>query len=102
MEATITGVKTIPISPNTKLEEIIRIFNAQQKNRQAVKDTTAKERKAKLKKMIDTVLEYRTKIQDAVYADLRKPAVETDWAVRRVQQQRTTARKRLSAPCPSG
>ena len=80
MEATATAVKTIPISPNTKLEEIIRIFNAQQKNRQAVKNTTARERKAKLKKMIDTVVEYRTRIQDAVYADLRKPAIETDYA----------------------
>ena len=47
MEATATGVKTIPISPNTKLEEIFRIFSAQQKNRQAVKDSTVKERKAK-------------------------------------------------------
>ncbi len=80
MEATATAVKAIPISPNTRLEEIIRIFNAQQKNRQAVKDTTARERKAKLKKLIDTTLEYRTKIQDAVYADLRKPAIETDYA----------------------
>ena len=80
MEATATAVKTIPISPNTKLEEIIRIFNAQQKNRQAVKNTTAKERKAKLKKLIDTTTEYRTKIQDAIYADLRKPAIETDYA----------------------
>jgi len=80
MEATATAVKSIPISPNTKLEEIIRIFNAQQKNRQAVKNTTAKERKAKLKKLIDTTTEYRTKIQDAVYADLRKPAIETDYA----------------------
>jgi len=80
MEATASAVKSIPISPNTKLEEIIRIFNAQQKNRQVVKDTTAKERKAKLKKLIDTTLEYRTKIQDAIYADLRKPAIETDYA----------------------
>lgn len=80
MEATATAVKTIPISPNTKLEEIIRIFNAQQKNKQAVKDTTASQRKAKLKKLIATVTEYRTKIEDAVYADLRKPAVETDYA----------------------
>ncbi len=80
MEATITGSKTIPISPNTKLEEILNIFNAQQKNKQAVKNAPIKERKAKLKKLIDAVNEYRTRIQDAVYADLRKPAVETDYA----------------------
>ena len=80
MEATINSVKNIPISPNTKLEEIIRIFNAQQKNRQAVKNTTSAERKAKLKKLIDVTTEYRTKIQDAIYADLRKPPIESDYA----------------------
>ena len=80
MEATINSVKNIPISPNTKLEEIIRIFNAQQKNRQAVKNTTSTERKAKLKKLIDVTTEYRTKIQDAIYADLRKPPIESDYA----------------------
>ncbi len=39
------------ISPNTKLEEILRIFDAQQKNKQKVKNAGAKERKAKLKKL---------------------------------------------------
>jgi aldehyde dehydrogenase (NAD+) len=81
MEATVaTKAKPILISPNTKLEEIFRIYDAQQKNRHNVKNTTAKERKAKLKKMIDAVSAYRSKIEDAVYADFRKPKVETGYA----------------------
>jgi aldehyde dehydrogenase (NAD+) len=81
METTATAVnKVIPISPNTKLEEILRVYDAQQKNRQNVKNTSAKERKAKLKKLKDTVLEYRPKIEAAVYADLHKPSVETSYA----------------------
>lgn len=81
METTATAVnKVIPISPNTKLEEILKLYDAQQKNRQNVKNTSAKERKAKLKKLKDTVLEYRPKIEAAVYADLHKPSVETSYA----------------------
>ena len=78
--ATLSSVKDIPISQNTKLEEIFRIYDAQQKNRQNVKNSTAKERKAKLKKFIDTVNEMRPQIEDAVFADLRKPKVETAYA----------------------
>ena len=41
MEATATArPQTVPISPNTKLEEILRIFDAQQKNKQHVKNGT--------------------------------------------------------------
>ncbi len=72
--------KNIPISPNTKLEEILRIYDAQFKNRQNLKNTTAKERKAKLKKLMATINEMRPEIENAVYADLRKPKVETAYA----------------------
>lgn len=78
--AAATSVKNIPISPNTRLEEILRIFDAQKKNQQNVKNCSAKERKAKLKKLIAVTNEYRSKIEDAVYADLRKPPVETAYA----------------------
>ncbi len=78
--AAVPSVKNIPISPNTKLEEILRIFDAQQKNRHAVKKCSAKERKAKLKKLIDVTLEYRERIENATYADLRKPRIETSYA----------------------
>lgn len=82
MEATARAsvAKSIPISPNTKLEEIIRIFNLQQRNRQTAKSTTASERRAKLQKMIDTIFELRPQIEEAMYKDLRKAKVESDFA----------------------
>ena len=81
MEATATQqvAKTIPISPNTKLEDIIRIFNLQQRNKQNAKSATASQRKAKLKKLIDTIFELRPKIEAALYKDLRKAQVESDF-----------------------
>lgn len=78
--ATAPAVKNIPISPNTKLGEIFRIYDAQKKNAQNVKNSTAKERKAKLKKLVAVITEMRSKIEDAVYADLHKPKVETSYA----------------------
>jgi aldehyde dehydrogenase (NAD+) len=68
------------ISPNTKLEEIIRVFTLQQGYKQTVKNTTAAERKAKLQKLHDTILSYREQIQQALYRDMRKAPVETDYA----------------------
>ena len=78
--ATAQPVKNIPVSTNTKLEEIFRIYDAQKKNGQSVKNSSAKQRKEKLKKLIATVNEMRRQIEDAVYADLRKPKVETGYA----------------------
>lgn len=72
--------KQIPISPNVQLTEILRIYDLQRKNAQNVKNTTAKERKAKLNKLKDVILEFQPKIQDALYKDLRKAPVETDYA----------------------
>jgi aldehyde dehydrogenase (NAD+) len=82
MEATATqsASRTIPISPNTKLEEVIRIFNLQQRNKQKAKNSPAPERKAKLKKLIDTIFEFQSKIEEALQKDLRKAKVETDFA----------------------
>lgn len=81
MEATATQTvtKTIPISPNTKLEDIIRIFNLQQRNKQQAKNATAAQRKAKIKKLIDTIFEFRSRIEEALYKDLRKASVESDF-----------------------
>ena len=81
MEATATQsvAKAIPISPNTKLEDIIRIFNLQQRNKQKAKNATASERKAKLKKLNETIFEFRAKIEEALYKDLRKAQVESDF-----------------------
>jgi aldehyde dehydrogenase (NAD+) len=81
MEATAvqTAPKAVPISPNTKLEEIIRIFNLQQRNKQKAKNATAGERKAKIKKLIDTIFACQEQIEQALHKDLRKAKVESDF-----------------------
>jgi aldehyde dehydrogenase (NAD+) len=80
MEATATSVQTIQISPNTKLEDILRLFNAHYKNKGAVRNTTAKDRRKKLKKLREAIMNNREKIERAMYADFRKPATETEYS----------------------
>ena len=46
----------IPITPNTKLEEILRIYNAQQKNLLTLKNTSIDERLKKIKALEKVVL----------------------------------------------
>lgn len=79
MEVTVSApAKSIPISPNTKLEEILRIYDAQQKNKQNVKDTTISARLKKIKKLRKTVLAHREEIQKALWADFHKPSLQVD------------------------
>lgn len=78
-----TAVKTQPIannkiSSNTPVEEIHRIFQLQQKNKQNVKNTTAKERKKKLNALKRMIFDRREDIQQALYKDFRKAPAETD------------------------
>ncbi|MBL7778514.1 MAG: aldehyde dehydrogenase family protein [Chitinophagales bacterium] len=75
-----TATTNIPISENTKLEEILRVYNAQQKNLQTVKNTSISERLKKIKLLEKTVLQYRKKIQEAMHNDFRKPAIQTDFS----------------------
>ena len=58
--------------------DIENVFNAQKANQYAIGSTTASERKAKLKKLLATVLKYRTEIQEAGYADFKKAPAEVD------------------------
>ena len=76
--ATATPVKEIPIAPNTQLEEVLRIFDAQKKNAQNVKNTTVAERLKKIKKLRQVVFANRDKIQKALWADFHKPATQVD------------------------
>ncbi len=79
MEVTTSApVQNIPISPNTKLEEILRIFDAQKKNFQNVKDTTVAQRLKKIKKLRQVVMAKREKIQKALWDDFQKPALQVD------------------------
>jgi len=66
---TATATLSIPISPNTASEKIQQVYKAQLANRQNIKNTTAAQRKAKLKKLEIAILQFREKIGDAIYAD---------------------------------
>jgi len=66
------------LSSNTPLNEIHRLFNLQQQNKQNVKNTTAKERKAKLKALRSEVFARREDIMQAVNDDFRKPHSEVE------------------------
>ncbi len=68
----------VPISPNTASEKIQQVYKAQLANRQNIKNTTASQRKAKLKKLEQAIMQFREKIGDAIYADFKKPRPETD------------------------
>src|SRR5687767_13864901 len=68
----------IQISPNTPSSEIMRLYNLQQQNKQNIKNTTAKERRIKLKAMKNLVLEKREAIQQALYNDFKKAPAETE------------------------
>ena len=76
--ATATAAPVVPIAPNTKLEEILRIFDAQKKNFQNVKNTTVAERLKKIKKLRQVVYAKREKIQEALWTDFHKPATQVD------------------------
>jgi aldehyde dehydrogenase (NAD+) len=66
------------MSPNTASEKIQQVYKAQLANRQALKNTSASQRKAKLKKLEQAIMQFREKIGDAIYADFKKPRPETD------------------------
>lgn len=59
-------------------ERIERIYEAQQRNRAAVGNTTAAQRAGKLRRLERAVLERRDEIRAAMWADYRKPAAEVD------------------------
>lgn len=64
----------------TTLEKtrIAEVFAAQQANKMAVANTTAKQRIAKLKRLMNTTLKYKQEVRDALYKDFRKPPAEVD------------------------
>ncbi|MBL7814979.1 MAG: aldehyde dehydrogenase family protein [Saprospiraceae bacterium] len=58
--------------------EINQVFEAQKANQYAVAATTASQRRAKLKKLLETVMKYRPQIQEAGYLDYKKSPEEVD------------------------
>ncbi|MFC1786053.1 aldehyde dehydrogenase family protein [Candidatus Neomarinimicrobiota bacterium] len=58
--------------------DIESIFNAQVNNRWRVSQTSTTERIAKLKNLENWILDNKQAIRDALYADLKRPAIEVD------------------------
>ncbi len=63
---------------DTSSAEIERVFRLQKENQYAVANTTARERKAKLKRIERAIMERREEIREALYADFRKHPSEVD------------------------
>lgn len=61
-------------------DEIIRIFELQKRNQQKIADSTVKERKQKLNRILQATLKYRKEIQEALYRDFKKHPLEVDIA----------------------
>jgi aldehyde dehydrogenase (NAD+) len=59
-------------------EEIDRLYEKQQSRRQAIAETTARERIEKIRRLHDAVLNRRAEIREALWADYKKPAPEVD------------------------
>ncbi len=62
----------------TKAADIQRIFKLQKNHQFNIGNTTAAQRKAKLKKLHQAVLSYRAQIKEALYKDYRKHPSEVD------------------------
>lgn len=75
-----TPALDLPIAPNAPGFEadIERVFRLQQAHHPAVRRTTAKERRDKLKRLRAYILSRREDIQAALYADFRKSPEEVD------------------------
>lgn len=72
MDTTITSPQT------SAFEYIDRVFEAQKANAQQLKNTSARERIQKLKKLKQAIQASQTELQQAVYDDFRKSPEETD------------------------
>jgi aldehyde dehydrogenase (NAD+) len=69
---------TAPTPPQAKTSEILRIFNLQKQNQYKLGNTTATQRIAKLKKLLNAVNKYRPEIKEALFKDYRKHPSEVD------------------------
>jgi aldehyde dehydrogenase (NAD+) len=63
---------------DANVAEIERIFKLQQAHQYTVAKTTARERKAKLKRLQEALFAHKQEIRDALYADFRKHPSEVD------------------------
>lgn len=77
---------TIIVRPDKKpadidlRSELERIFNLQKANQQTIANTSSQQRKAKLERLRQVVMNNRQQIREALYEDYKKPASEVDIA----------------------
>lgn len=62
----------------THPEDLYRIYKAQQSQKMIIRQTTATERISKLKRIESWIMNNRLLIQEAIYADFRKPKLEVE------------------------
>lgn len=72
------GASAPVVGIDAQTAEIERIFKLQQTHQYTVANTTARERKAKLKRLHDAILAHRQEIREALYADFHKHEAEVD------------------------
>ncbi len=63
---------------HTRDKDLEKLFYLQKANEMQVRQTTAAQRIAKLKRLRECILQHRDEIHQALHADLRKPGLETD------------------------
>ena len=78
MTSAVLTAPTLSSTQNDWAADIQKVFQAQKANQYNISATTASERKAKLKKLLDTVIKYRSAIQEAGYLDFKKAPAEVD------------------------
>lgn len=62
----------------THPEDLYRIYKAQQSQKMIIRQITATERISKLKRIESWIMNNRLRIQEAIYADFRKPKLEVE------------------------
>jgi len=63
---------------NNVQEEIEEVFRQQQEYQWVLRNTTYRERKAKLKMLREAILDHQDEIREVVYRDFKKPVAEVD------------------------
>jgi aldehyde dehydrogenase (NAD+) len=70
--------KTLDQPKEAKTSDIQRIFESQKANHLKVGNTTVKQRRAKLKKLLRAIEKFRPQIKEAMFRDYRKHPTEVD------------------------
>lgn len=72
------STETAQASEYATAEDIRRVFSTQKDHAPTVRQSTAAERKKKLRRLSESLQDYRPEIKDALQADFRKAPVEVD------------------------